>query len=122
MKKVRDFQAVYDRLRAILARHAAGLVVLTDDGKEYTLLTGKTDGAGKPGYFACVRRGKAYVGYHLVSLYTNAKLMEGCSESLVARKQGKTCFNFRDIDETLFAEVAELTARCLVYHREAGLA
>jgi hypothetical protein len=121
MKKVRDFEAVYGRLRAILARHAAGLVVLADDGKEYTLVTGKTDKAGKPTYFASIRLGKAYVGYHLVSLYTNPGLIEGCSDALVARKQGKTCFNFSDIDEALFAEVAELTERCLTYHREAGL-
>ena len=121
MKKGRDFAAVYARLRAILARHAASLVVQADDGKEYTLVTSKTDKAGKPTYFASVRLGKAYVGYHLISLYTKPGLMEGRSESLVTRKQGKTCFNFRDIDEELFAELADLTERCLEYHREAGM-
>lgn len=39
MKKARDFGAVYARLHAILARHAAGLIVQADDGKEYTLVS-----------------------------------------------------------------------------------
>ena len=122
MKKVRDFDAVYRRLHALLARRAAGLVVLKDDGKEYTLVTNETDKAGKPVYFACVRLGKAYVSYHLVPLYCNPALLEGCSAPLEKRKQGKTCFNFRDIDEALFAELGELTDRCLAWYREAGMA
>ncbi|MHA6721827.1 hypothetical protein [Sphingomonas sp. RS2018] len=42
-------------------------------------------------------------------LYADPTLGEGLSERLSKRRQGKTCFNFKTIDEPLFAELAALT-------------
>lgn len=64
--------------------------------------------------------GKNYVSYHLMAVYGNPKLLEGCSEKLRARMQGKSCFNFVNVDEELFSELNELTARSIAGMRRAG--
>ena len=62
---------------------------------------------------AWVQTGKTYVAYHLMGVYGNPKLLQACSPALKARMQGKSCFNFTKIDEPLFRELADLTARSL---------
>jgi hypothetical protein len=39
--------------------------------------------------------------------------LEGISEELRRRMQGKSCFNFTAVDETLFEELADLTRAAL---------
>ena len=51
-------------------------------------------------------------------IYVEPSLLEGVSPELRRRMQGKSCFNFRSVDETLFDELAELTWRG--YERTAG--
>jgi hypothetical protein len=43
------------------------------------------------------------------------KLLEGCSQQLRARMQGKSCFNFKTVDEALFAELMGESSR--LYYR-----
>jgi hypothetical protein len=50
----------------------------------------------------------------------NPKLLDGCSPELRARMQGKSCFNFKMVDETVFQELAQLTAKVLTGMRNAG--
>ena len=66
----------------------------------------------EPMLFGMVRPGKAYVGYHLMPLYMNARLTALVTPALKRRMQGKTCFNFTAVDETLFKELGVLTAQC----------
>ena len=61
--------------------------------------------------FGAVRKGKAYVSYHLFPLYTCPELKKEIPPALAKRMQGKTCFNFSDVDEALFGELAKLTQR-----------
>jgi len=42
-------------------------------------------------------------------LYTHADLMERLSPALKKRLQGKSCLNFRAVDEALFEELAAIT-------------
>jgi hypothetical protein len=61
-------------------------------------------------FFGSVRRGKAYVSFHLMPLYMNEKLTGQVSTELKKRMQGKTCFNFKQVPEPeLAAELARLT-------------
>lgn len=52
---------------------------------------------------------KSYVAYHLMPLYAHPGLADGLSSALTKRRQGKTCFNFKTVDPSHFAELAELT-------------
>ena len=55
---------------------------------------------------------KSYVAYHLYPVYTNPELLEGLSEDLKKRMQGKSCFNFKkEISEEQLHEIRELTAK-----------
>jgi hypothetical protein len=60
------------------------------------------------------------VSYHLMGVYGNSKLFAGVSKKLKARMQGKTCFNFKTIDEPLFEELEQLTAKAMTGFRKAG--
>jgi hypothetical protein len=61
------------------------------------------------GYVAGVRPGKRYVSFYLMPVYALPELAALISPELRRRMQGKSCFNFTTVDETLFAELARLT-------------
>ena len=69
---------------------------------------------------AWVQVGKAYVSYHLMGVYGNSKLLAGVSEQLRSRMQGKSCFNFKEVDEVLFEELERLTIESLTEMRKVG--
>ena len=104
-----DFGAVHARLREIVLKHRGDLVV-TQDGPDGMAL--EVPGLeGKPwGYVAGTRVGKSYVSYYLMPVYSTPGLAESLSPELKKRMQGKACFNFRKVDEALFAEHDTLTA------------
>jgi len=56
-----------------------------------------------------MRLGKAYVSFYLMSVYASPDLLKGMSPELKKRMQGKSCFNFKEVDEKLFKELAQLT-------------
>jgi hypothetical protein len=124
-----EFQSIFARLREILRKHSAALTVTADSPGHYGL-------AGSPGPAALrtwggkvkrlmlpvawVQIGKAYVSYHLMGVYQNPRLQDGMSKELKARMQGKSCFNFKLVDEALFKELDQLTAQSIAGFRKAG--
>ena len=109
-----DFAPVFARLKNIMAAHAATLVVTRDQPGDYCLSTTKPHPTnGQPLCFGMVRTGKNYVSFHLMPVYGHPPLLASISPALKKRMQGKACFNFTAIDEPLFAELADLTARGL---------
>jgi hypothetical protein len=124
-----EFQSVFARLRDVLKRHAGSLTVGHDTASHYSLEAragpatlrawgGKVKRRAMP--VAWVQIGKAYVSYHLMGVYCNPKLLERCSQQLKVRMQGKSCFNFKAVDEPLFEELERLTADSLTGMRKAG--
>jgi hypothetical protein len=114
---VADFAAVHDRLRSILLRHRGDLVLTKDEPGSVALEVPGLE--GKPsGYVAGTRLGKSYVSYYLMPVYATPALVDSLSPGLRKRMQGKACFNFTKVDETLFAELEALTARTVPAFRE----
>ncbi|HWX19146.1 MAG TPA: hypothetical protein VN578_04470 [Candidatus Binatia bacterium] len=116
------FETVFARLRAILEPHADRLKVTADAPAYYCLDVTFSPKLKKAFPVAWVKIGKAYVGYHFMPVYMFPRLREGMSDKLRARMQGKSCFNFKVSDETLFKELAELTAEGFALCRKAGFA
>ncbi len=123
------FESVFVRLRRILEKHSGALTVKADEPDHYSLeasagpatLRAWGGKARKPRIpVAWVQVGKAYVSYHLMGVYGNTRLLEGMSKELKARMQGKTCFNFKGVDEKLFRELDQLTAQSIAAFRKAG--
>jgi hypothetical protein len=109
--KTAEFDAVFARLRAILAPHARTLAAKHDQPDYYYLETRTAVYKGRPVFFAGVRKGKSYVSFHLMPVYAYPEMRKGLSPKLRKRMQGKACFNFTAVDEELFEELRQLTVR-----------
>ena len=106
---MRDLQAVFDFLRPIFAKHERACVLLADEAGRYALNSQEV--RAKDGYvtfFGGVEIKKAYVSAHLFPVYVYPDLLDGISEALRKRMQGKSCFNFTSVDPLLIEELAAL--------------
>ena len=103
MAKSDEFAAVFKALKKLMQPLAKHMTVLKDKPTDF-ILEGKM-------WFGGVRRGKAYVSYHLIAVYAFPELVKDLSPKLRARMQGKSCFNFTTYDAALFRELGRLTKR-----------
>jgi hypothetical protein len=110
-----DFAAAFVSLKRVLEKGSKKLAVKSDSADEYSVM-GRIPSPfpqhkGNPMWFASVRRGKAYVSYHLMPLYMNPPLQKAIGAGLKKRMQGKTCFNFKNEPEPeTLKQLEELTA------------
>ncbi|HKT51354.1 MAG TPA: hypothetical protein VJV96_13715 [Candidatus Angelobacter sp.] len=104
-----DFQSVFDALRQLLSVYEDRLACKSPNPGYYYLESTTPTHKKRPMAFAAVRTGKNYVSYHLVPVYAAPELGNSMSPELKKRMQGKGCFNFTTVDETLFRELESLT-------------
>lgn len=104
-----DFTAVFQRLKAILEPYASKMIVVHDTSDQFYVDTPYVMKNKHRVCFGSVRRGKAYVSYYLMPVYAFPDLVEDMSPELKKRMQGKSCFNFKEVDEKLFKELAKVT-------------
>ena len=113
---------VFVQLRGVLEAHRPKFAVSDDTTARFGLEApigpatlaawgGKAKAPTMP--VAWVEVKKNYVSYHLMGLYMNPLLEAQLSEPLRARMQGKSCFNFTQVDEDLFKELAKVTSKSL---------
>ncbi|MFP4320867.1 MAG: hypothetical protein ACLFTK_00285 [Anaerolineales bacterium] len=107
----KDFAPVFQRLKAILEPYAASLDVVTDSDDTFYLDTHHIMPNKKPLYFGSATIKKQYVSFYLMPVYLKPELLNDVSEGLKKRMQGKSCFNFKQVDEGLLAELEALAAR-----------
>jgi hypothetical protein len=113
-KSEAEFSSAFAALKALLERHAKGLVVQSDTDAVYSLggrvASPFPQHKGHPMWFGSAKLGKAYVSFHLMPLYMNPALTKIVSPALKKRMQGKTCFNFKAVPEPeLLKELEQLT-------------
>ncbi len=104
-----NFNEVFDRLKGIFKPYARKMDVSYDTRAYYLLNTRHIMKNKQPLCFGGVRRGKNYVSFYLMSVYASPDLLKGMSPELKKRMQGKSCFNFKEVDRKLFGELAKLT-------------
>jgi hypothetical protein len=114
-----EFESIFARLRMILQKHSAALEVTANTPDHFCVTGGLHPTRRKPLPAAWVQIGKAYVSYHFMPV-CHPKLRDSLSEKLRARMQGKSCFNFKVVDEALFQELDDLTARGFAAFRDLG--
>lgn len=107
---------VFSTLRNILSAHETDFHVKRDEADNYYLQTIKAD--GMPEMFAAVQIKKSYVSFHLFPVYLDASLLDGVSDALHKRMQGKSCFNFGRKHIIPVDEVKALVARCAVFSKK----
>lgn len=117
-----DPEPVFARLRNMLKKHAGRCSIAADTTQRFglqapigpaTLKAWKGKARSRVIAVAWVEIGKTYVSYHLMGVYMNPKLLKGVSTALLKRMQGKSCFNFKSVDEELFEELERLTAAAI---------
>lgn len=107
-----DFQAVFERLRAILEPYAPAMTITTDKPGHYYLDTKVIyPKNGKPIFFGAATINRNYVSFHLFPVYMFPDLLNGISPELKKRMQGKSCFNFKSINDEQAAELETLVRR-----------
>lgn len=109
MSDKNQFDEVFRKLKAIFKPYAKKMVVVQDTPKCYYLDTRYLMKNKKPLCFGAVRLGKNYVSFYLMSVYASPDLLKSMSPELRKRMQGKSCFNFKEVDEKLFKELDKLT-------------
>ena len=116
-----DFPVVFDQLKAIIKRYEPRLSVNTDSSEGYSLDAPKPGPNKKPMFFGAAVIKKNYVSFHLMPVYVHPELLEGISDELRKRMQGKSCFNFKALDEATLAELRQLTKRGFEAFQQDGL-
>lgn len=116
-----EFLAVFERLRSILATHAPRLIVKQDRPDTYYLDTAQIMKNEQPLFFGAVQLMKGQVSFYLMPIYVYPDLLEGIAPELRKRLKGKSCFHFKTVDEPLFAQLAELTARGFARYESEGM-
>jgi hypothetical protein len=124
-----SFEPIFKRLRTILQEQQATFSVKSDTTTLFSLEAptgpatikawgGKLRAPSIP--VAWVEVKKNYVSYHLMGIYMNPKLEAKLSDALRAHMQGKSCFNFKKVDETLFHELSKVTAESVAALKKGG--
>lgn len=109
MPDKKNFPEVFARLKAIFQPYLKKMDVVGDGETCYLLNTRHIMKNKQPLCFGGVRLGKSYVSFYLMSVYGCPDTMKNMSPELKRRMQGKSCFNFTEVDEKLFKELATLT-------------
>ncbi|MBX2845874.1 MAG: hypothetical protein KTR13_06625 [Saprospiraceae bacterium] len=110
----------FEKLRKVLSSFDNGLEIKKDAPDYYYLNTNKKV-KDKTMFFGAVQIRKSYVAYHLYPVYTHPELLDGISEDLKKRMQGKSCFNFKkDITEDQLNGINALTKASYEKYLENG--
>src|ERR1041384_4257040 len=109
MAESTNFDEVFAELKSIFKPYAKKMDVASDTGTYYLLNTRHIMKNKQPLCFGGVRLGKNYVSFYLMSVYAFPGLLKTMSPELKKRMQGKSCFNFKEVDKKLFSELKTLT-------------
>ena len=106
-----DFTPVFEKLKAILKPYAKRFTVKNDTAFVYYLDGPYSEKWKKELYFASTHIQKNYVSFYLMPVYMYPDLLKEISPELKKHMQGKSCFNFKQIEPALFKELAALTKK-----------
>ena len=119
--KESEFPQTFKKLKAILQAYQKHLTVTVDKKDRYNLNAGYSEKYKRDIYFGGVEIKKNYVSFHLMTVYVNPDLLKGISPELKKRMQGKSCFNFKLIDQTQIDELAKLTKKGFEFYKNEGM-
>lgn len=104
-----DFPLVFESLKSILKPYAKKLTIKSDDAGIYHLDAAYSKKWKRDLFFASTQIKKNYVSFYLMPVYMYPNLLKTISPGLKKHMQGKSCFNFKKLEEPLFEELSQLT-------------
>jgi hypothetical protein len=106
-----EFSVVFEKLKRMIKPYAKKLTVKTDKSDLYYLNAAYSPKWKKEIFFASAQIKKNYVSFYLMPVYMYPDLLKNISPELKKHMQGKSCFNFKKVEEDLFAELSQLTKK-----------
>ena len=103
-----------------MKKHEKNFKVSTDSKGDYSLTGLMSEKFKKELWFGGVQIKKNYVGYRLMPVYKYSDLVKGIPNVLKKRMQGKSCFNFKEVDKELFKQLANLTDKSIKTFKQRG--
>jgi hypothetical protein len=103
-----EFPVVFESLKSILKPYARNLAVKADAGDIFHLDGAYSEKWKKELFFGSAQVKKNYVSFHLMPVYMYPDLLKNISPELKKHMQGKSCFNFKKVEQTLFDELSHL--------------
>lgn len=104
-----EFLPVFEKLKSILKPYSSKLIVKADTSDAFSLDGAYSEKWKKELFFGAAQVKKNYVSFYLMPVYMCPDLLEKISPELKKHMQGKSCFNFKKIETSLFDELAQLT-------------
>jgi hypothetical protein len=112
VRKSDAFNATFAVLKDLLKPFERHFDVVKDTEKAYYLASKTAKTRSKAAiWFGGVEIKKNYVSFHLIPVYAAPQLVKDLSPSLKKRMQGKSCFNFMDIEPAHLKELEVVTKK-----------
>ncbi len=109
-----EFPIVFEALKSILKPYAKKITVKVDTADSYSLDGPYSEKWKRELFFGSVQIKKNYVSFYLMPVYMRPDLLKDISPELKKHMQGKSCFNFKKMEKSLFAELSQLTEQGFV--------
>jgi hypothetical protein len=100
---------VFVVLKGLLEPYADKLILKHDNEKNYYL--DEAISGSKAQMFAAAQIKKSYTSFHLFPVYCHPELLSEISDELKKRMQGKSCFNFKTVEQIPLDELEVLTKK-----------
>ena len=108
------FPEIYATLKPLLKKYVPPYSALRDDDKGYELTSVKEVvfmGKKRKGvYFTAIKIQKGFVGFYLMTIYANPKLIQQLGPDLKKRLKGKSCFHINSTDKALLSQIKKALA------------
>lgn len=104
-----EFPLVFENLKSILKPYAKKMSVKFDTAEHYYLDGPYSEKWKRELFFASTQVKKNYVSFYLMPVYMHPTLLRNISPELKKHMQGKSCFNFKKVEKSLFNELSQLT-------------
>ena len=103
-----NFPLVFKHLKKILKPYASKLTITAETPIAYSLDGPYSEKWQKAVFFGAAQIKKNYVSFYLMPVYMYPELLKDISPELKKHMQGKSCFNFKQVEPELFKELAAL--------------
>jgi hypothetical protein len=104
-----EFPSIFESLKSILKPYAKKLTVKADTSVGYSLDGPYSEKWKRDLFFGAVQIQKNYVSFYLMPVYMYPDLLKNISPELKKHMQGKSCFNFKKVEKSLFNELSQFT-------------
>lgn len=111
---------IFNALVKVLSKYRSGLQIIHDKPDNFYTHTSSIPDSPNGTFFGAVQIKKSYVAFHLMPVYYHQDLLDNISPELRQKMQGKSCFNFNQLDKKLVTDLEKLTEAAYMTYKNSG--